>query len=195
MDARGSTTDVWLVRHGETEWSKSGRHTGRTDLPLTPEGERSAVELRPSLEGVSFDLVLCSPRQRALRTAELVGLTDEEVVDDLAEWDYGQYEGRTRAEIHESHPDWSVWTHGCPGGESPEQVARRVDRVIERCREVDGRVLLVAHGHVLRALSARWLDQPIVLGANLELATTRVSILSHDRGTPTLDLWNARQPG
>ncbi|MDX6298763.1 MAG: hypothetical protein QOI51_2620 [Nocardioidaceae bacterium] len=195
MDARGSTTDVWLVRHGETEWSKSGRHTGRTDLPLTPEGERSAVELRPSLEGVSFDLVLCSPRQRALRTAELVGLTDEEVVDDLAEWDYGQYEGRTRAEIHESDPDWSVWTHGCPGGESPEQVARRVDRVIERCREVDGRVLLVAHGHVLRALSARWLDQPIVLGANLELATTRVSILSHDRGTPTLDLWNARQPG
>ena len=195
MDAQGSTTDAWLVRHGETEWSKSGRHTGRTDLPLTPEGERSAVELRPSLEGISFDLVLCSPRQRARRTAELVGLPDLEVVDDLAEWDYGKYEGLTRPEIHESDPDWSVWTHGCPGGESPEQVARRVDRVIARCREVDGRVLLVAHGHVLRALSARWLDQPIDLGANLELATTRVSILSHDRGTPTLELWNARQPG
>lgn len=187
-------TDLWIVRHGETEWSKSGRHTGSTDLPLTAEGERSAVALRPALSGTHFDLVVSSPRQRARRTAELVGFTDVKIWDDLTEWDYGEYEGRTRVEVHETRPGWSVWTDGCPGGESPEQVSDRVDEVIERCREVEGRVLVFAHGHVLRSLAARWLDHPIYLGANLELATTRVSLLSHDRGTPTLELWNSRDP-
>jgi broad specificity phosphatase PhoE len=187
-------TDLWIIRHGETEWSRSGQHTGRTDLPLTPEGERSALALKPVLEGVHFDLVLSSPRQRARRTAELIGFTDVVVWDDLVEWDYGDYEGRTRAEIQQERPDWSVWVDGAPGGESPEQVSRRVDDVIERCREVEGVVLMFAHGHILRSLAARWLDHPVELGANLELATTRISVLSHDRGTPTLELWNAREP-
>jgi broad specificity phosphatase PhoE len=187
-------TDLWIVRHGETEWSKSGQHTSRTDLPLTPEGERAAVALRPVLEGVHFDLVLSSPRQRARRTAELIGMDDVVIWDDLVEWDYGDYEGRTRAAIQEERPEWSVWVEGCPGGESPEQVSQRVDEVIERCREVEGVVLMFAHGHILRSLAARWLDHPIALGANLELATTRISILSHDRGAPTLELWNAREP-
>lgn len=188
-------TDLWIVRHGETEWSRSGQHTGTTDLPLTSEGERAAAAMRPALKGVHFDLVLSSPLQRARRTAVLIGMTDVVIWDDLVEWDYGEYEGRTRAEVQQSRPDWSVWTDGCPGGESPEQVSRRVDAVIERSREVEGRVLMFAHGHVLRALAARWLDHPVVLGGNLELATTRISVLSHDRGTPTLELWNAREPG
>ncbi len=188
-------TDLWIVRHGETEWSKSGQHTGRTDLPLTSEGERSAVALRPTLENLRFDLVVSSPRQRARRTAELLGFTDVVVWDDLVEWDYGDYEGRTRVDVHKERPGWSVWTDGSPGGESPDQVSRRVDEVIARCREVKGVVLMFAHGHILRSLAARWLDHPIVLGANLELATTRISILSHDRGAPTLELWNAREPG
>ncbi len=187
-------TDLWIVRHGETEWSKSGQHTGRTDLPLTTEGERSALALRPALENTPFDLVLSSPRQRARRTAELLGFTDVVVWDDLVEWDYGEYEGRTRADIQRERPGWSVWTDGSPGGESPEQVSQRVDDVIERCREVEGVVLMFAHGHILRSLAARWLDHPIGLGANLELATTRISILGHDRGAPTLELWNAREP-
>lgn len=187
-------TDLWIVRHGETEWSKSGQHTGRTDLPLTAEGERSALALRPALERAHFDLVLSSPRRRARRTAELLGFTDVVVWDDLVEWDYGDYEGRTRADIQSDRPGWSVWTDGSPSGESPEQVSQRVDDVIARCREVEGVVLMFAHGHILRALAARWLDHPIALGANLELATTRISILSHDRGAPTLELWNAREP-
>ncbi|MGI8701980.1 MAG: histidine phosphatase family protein [Nocardioidaceae bacterium] len=187
-------TDLWIVRHGETEWSKSGQHTGRSDIPLTAEGERSALALKPALADVTFDLVLSSPRQRARRTAELIGFSDVVIWDDLVEWDYGDYEGRTRADIQRDRPGWSVWADGSPGGESPEQVSRRVDEVIARCREVEGVVLVFAHGHILRALAARWLDHPIELGANLELATTRISILSHDRGAPTLELWNAREP-
>lgn len=196
MSAAGEEfkTDLWVVRHGETEWSRSGQHTGRTDIPLTAEGERSALALKPKLAGVTFDLVLSSPRQRARRTAELIGFRDITVWEDLVEWDYGHYEGRTRVDIHNERPGWSVWTDGATGGESPEQVSDRVDGVIERCREVEGVVLMFAHGHILRALAARWLDHPVQLGANLELATTRISILSHDRGAPTLELWNAREP-
>ena len=184
-------TEVWIIRHGETEWSKSGRHTGRTDLALTEKGEHDARALKPALDGVSFDLVLCSPRQRARRTAELAGITDVEITDELTEWDYGDYEGRTRIDIQAERAGWSIWTEGAPGGESPEQVAARVDRVIARCRETGGRVLLFAHGHILRSLAARWMDQPVPLGAHLELATGRVSVLGHDRGTHTLELWNA----
>lgn len=188
-------TDVWVVRHGETEWSRSGKHTGRSDVALTAGGERAAREMRPTLAGVHFDLVLSSPRQRARRTAELLDVPDVEIADDLTEWDYGEYEGRTRADIQLSRPNWSVWTDGCPGGESPEQVSARVDAVIKRLRTVDGRVLVFAHGHVLRAMAARWIDQPITLGANLELATTTVSILGHDRGVATIQLWNAPARG
>ena len=187
-------TDLWVIRHGETEWSRSGQHTSRTDLPLTPEGEQSAIQLRDVLKGLHFDLVLSSPKQRARRTAELLGFTDVAIWDDLVEWDYGDYEGRTRASIQEERPEWSVWEDGCPGGESPEQVTERVDTVIERARQTEGIVLAFAHGHILRALAARWLDHPVQLGANLELATTRISVLSHDRGAPTLELWNALQP-
>lgn len=190
-DGEPESSEVWIVRHGETEWSKSGQHTGSTDLPLTEKGEQDARKLAPTLAGVHFDLILCSPRQRARRTAELAGITDVQITDELTEWDYGDYEGRTRKEIQAERPSWSVWADGCPGGESPDQVTRRVDGVIERVRATEGRALLFAHGHILRSLAARWLNQPIDLGAHLELVTGRVSVLGHDRGTPTLELWNA----
>jgi broad specificity phosphatase PhoE len=193
-DGEPESSEVWIIRHGETEWSKSGRHTGTTELQLTEKGERDGRALAPALSGVHFDLVLCSPRQRARRTAELAGISDVEIDDQLAEWNYGEYEGRTRVDIQEERPGWSVWADGCPGGESPDQVSDRVDGVIERVHSTEGRVLLFAHGHILRALAARWLTQPVGLGAHLELVTGRVSVLGHDRGTPTLELWNAPSP-
>jgi broad specificity phosphatase PhoE len=193
-DGEPESSEVWIIRHGETEWSKSGQHTGTTDLPLTDKGEQDAVALAPALRGVHFDRILSSPLQRARRTAELAGVSDVELDDQLVEWNYGEYEGRTRVEIQQDHPDWSVWRDGCPGGESPTQIADRVDRVIERVRSIEGRVLLFGHGHILRALAARWLTQPVALGAHLELVTGRVSVLGHDRGTPTLELWNAPSP-
>jgi broad specificity phosphatase PhoE len=183
--------EVWLVRHGETEWSKSGQHTGVTDLPLTEAGVEAARALRPLLADTSFDLVLCSPRERALHTARLAGLEDFHIEEDLVEWDYGEYEGRTRVEVHEKRPDWSIWTDGAPGGESPGQVRARVERVIGKCRAQGGRILLVAHGHVLRTLAVRWIEQPVEAGAHLPLETARISVLGYDRGTPTLERWNA----
>jgi broad specificity phosphatase PhoE len=183
--------EVWLVRHGETEWSKSGQHTGTTDLPMTPEGEEAARHLGVVLMGTSFDRILVSPRLRARRTAELAGLLAVEVHDDLVEWDYGDYEGMTRVEIQDQRPDWQIWTHGGPGGESPEQMRTRVDRVVARCREAGGRTLLVAHGHFLRSIAARWINQELTVGAHLPLDTARVSVLGYDRGTPTLDRWNS----
>lgn len=187
-------TDLWIIRHGETEWSRSGKHTGSTDLPLTEEGERAARALAARLDERRFDLVVSSPLQRARRTAELCGYRDVQIWTDICEWDYGEYEGRTRAEIQRERPDWGVFTDGCPGGESPQQVSDRVDGVIARICETTGVVLMFAHGHILRSLAARWLQHPIQLGAHLELWTTRISILSHDRGTPTLELWNAYEP-
>ncbi|MBA3311430.1 MAG: histidine phosphatase family protein [Nocardioidaceae bacterium] len=183
--------EVWLVRHGETEWSKSGQHTSTTDLPLTPIGEEAARSLRGLFAGTSFDLVMASPRQRARVTAELAGITDFEIDPDLVEWDYGDYEGLTRVEVHKSRPDWSMWTHGAPNGESPEGVTARVDRVISRLRAADGRVLLFGHGHLTRALAARWLGQPVSLGVHLRLDTGKLGVLGYDRGTPTLDRWNS----
>jgi broad specificity phosphatase PhoE len=184
-------TEVWLVRHGETEWSRDHRHTSTTDLPLTPLGEEAAAALRPRLAGEAFDVVLSSPRQRALRTAELAGRTDAEVDDDLVEWDYGDYEGITTAEIRETVPGWSVWTHPVPGGETAAQVTARLDRVVERLRRVEGRSLLFAHGHALRALSARWLGLPVADGRLLRLDTSTVSVLGHERETPVVLRWNA----
>lgn len=182
--------ELWLVRHGETLWSRDGRHTSVTDLPLTDNGERAATALRDRLADAAMDLVLCSPRRRAVDTATLAGFTDPILEPDLVEWDYGDYEGVTTQEIRERDPGWSLWTDGCPGGESPQQVAERLDRVVERVRLHGGRVLAIAHGHSLRVLAARWLGMPVQAGASFLLNTSTVSVLTWDRGTPVLDRWN-----
>jgi broad specificity phosphatase PhoE len=183
-------TELWLVRHGETEWSRNGKHTSVTDLPLTDEGERVARGLPDKLAGVEFDLVLTSPRLRARRTSELAGFGEAEVDEDLVEWAYGDYEGITTPEIRETDPGWSVWTHPTPNGESADDVATRLDRVVERARGVD-RALVFSHGHALRALAARWLDQPVELGRYLYLDTATTSVLGLDRGSPVVIRWNA----
>lgn len=182
--------EVWLVRHGATEWSLAGRHTSRTDLPLLPAGEDAARALAPRLAD-GFDLVLTSPRQRARRTAELAGFPDAVVDDDLVEWDYGDYEGITTAVIRETVPGWSVWTHPSPGGEDADAVTARLDRVLARLAEVEGRVLVVAHGHTLPALAARWLGLPVTEGRRLVLDTTTVSVLSRHREDAVIQRWNA----
>jgi broad specificity phosphatase PhoE len=183
--------DVWLVRHGETEWSRDGRHTGTTDVPLTDRGEAAARALGPRLHEETFALVLTSPLQRARRTAELAGFPAAEVDDDLVEWGYGDYEGVTTEEIRESVPGWTVWTHPCPGGETADEVANRLDRVVARCRDTDGNVLLVGHGHSLRALAARWLELPVADGRLLTLDTGTVSVLGHERETAVVLHWNS----
>jgi probable phosphoglycerate mutase len=184
-------TEVWLIRHGETEWSLAHKHTGSTDVPLTERGEAEAADLRTKLADIRFDLVLSSPLQRARRTADLAGFEQAELTPDLVEWDYGDYEGRTSSQIHDERPDWYLWTDGVPGGEAPGDVSARAERVIARCRRRRGRCLLFAHGHVLRSLAARWVGQPIELGAHLDLHTARVCILGDDRGIPTIERWNA----
>jgi broad specificity phosphatase PhoE len=181
--------ELWLVRHGTTEWSQSGRHTGRTDVPLTPEGERAAASLKPLLARHTFALVLSSPLVRARHTAELAGESPE-IDDDLQEWDYGQYEGRTTSDIREERPDWSIWKDGVLGGETADDVAARADRVIARVRAVDGDCLLFAHGHLLRILGARWIDAPPTAGQHLLLSTAAVSVLGYERETPALARWN-----
>ncbi len=188
--------DLLLVRHGETAWSLSGQHTGRTDLPLTARGEAQARQLQPVLVGRSFALVLCSPLQRARQTCALAGLAERAVLDaDLEEWDYGRYEGLTTDQIHAEQPDWLVFRHGCPQGESPEAVARRADRLITRARTAEGPVALFAHGHLLRVLAARWLGLPAAAGAQLLLDTSSISVLSWYRGIPALGCWNAPVAG
>ncbi|MDN5855367.1 MAG: histidine phosphatase family protein [Actinomycetia bacterium] len=184
-------TELWVVRHGETEWSANGRHTSHTDLPLTPDGERHVRAVRDRLRGVEFDAVLTSPRLRARRTAEIAGFADAAVDADLVEWDYGEYEGVTTAEIHESVPGWSVWTNPTPGGETAAQVAERLDRVIARVRAYPRRVLGFSHGHALRSLAARWLGEQVAAGRHLQLDTATVSVLGDDRGTPVVVRWNA----
>lgn len=183
--------ELWLVRHGPTEWSESGRHTSTTDLPLLPDGEAAARDLAPALAGQRFDLVLTSPLARARRTAELAGFPDAEVVPDLSEWDYGDYEGLTTDRIRASIPDWTVWSHPSPGGESADQVGARLDRVVDRVRAGEGRVLAFAHGHSLRVLAARWLGLPATEGRLLALDTATVSVLAAERETPVITRWNA----
>lgn len=183
-------TELWLVRHGETDWSKTGRHTSTTDLPLTAEGEAVAKELAPRLAGQEFGLVLSSPRTRARRTAELAGFAEPEVTEDLVEWDYGSYEGVTTPEIRESVPGWTVWTHPSPGGEPAAQVGERLDRVVDRVRGVE-RALVFGHGHALRALTARWLGLPVAAGAHLRLDTATLSVLGFERENPVILRWNA----
>ncbi|WGL51472.1 histidine phosphatase family protein [Nocardioides sp. BP30] len=182
---------LYLARHGATEWSEAGRHTSTTDLPLLPAGEESAKRLAPRLAGRRFERVLTSPRQRARRTAELAGFPDAVVDEDLVEWAYGSYEGITTAEIHEHDPGWSIWTGETPGGETPEQVAERLDRVIARVRALEGDTLAFAHGHCLRALAARWLGEPVAFGRFLVLGTATLSVLGDDRGQPAVVTWNS----
>ncbi|GLY06305.1 histidine phosphatase family protein [Actinoplanes sp. NBRC 101535] len=186
--------EIVLVRHGQTEWSATGRHTSYTDMALTAEGERQARAVRDRLAGRTFAAVLSSPRRRALRTAELAGLDVTEVTEDLAEWNYGDYEGITTRDIRAGRPDWSLWSDGCPGGESPEQVGARLDRVLARARELltGGDVALVAHGHCLRVAGARWVGLPPKAGGLLKLDTATVSVLGfeHERDA-VLAGWNA----
>jgi len=182
---------LYLVRHGETEWSSSGRHTSTTDLPLLPEGEQAARQLAPRLAEFGFAQVLTSPRRRARHTAELAGFPDAVVDDDLVEWDYGEYEGVTTPEIHRTDPGWSIWDGVTPGGETPEQVAKRLDRVIATARAVEGNTLVFGHGHSLRALAARWLGEPVDAGRFFFLATATLSVLGEDRGSAVILRWNA----
>ncbi|MEU7468719.1 histidine phosphatase family protein [Streptomyces sp. NPDC044984] len=191
--------DLLLARHGETEWSRAGRHTGRTDLPLTPGGEAQAKSLAPLLAGRTFGLVLTSPLARARCTAELAGLTGAIPEPDLREWDYGGYEGITTADIHRSRPGWDLWTDGVPPGpefpgESPEQVGERADRVLSRVAGAlrEGDVMLVAHGHLLRVLTARRLGLPPSAGRLFRLETGTLSRLSTEHGRPVIAEWNTR---
>jgi probable phosphoglycerate mutase len=184
--------DIVLIRHGETEWSRAHKHTSYTDLPLTAEGERQAKALARALTGHRFVAVISSPRQRALRTAELAGLAVTSVDEDLAEWNYGEYEGVTTEEIRRTRPGWTLWTDGCPGGESPEQVGARVDRVLERVRPllVEGDVALVGHGHCLRVVGARWVGLPPSAGGLLRLDTATLSALGFEREQRVILRWN-----
>jgi broad specificity phosphatase PhoE len=186
-------TRVYLARHGETAWSLSGRHTGLTDIPLTPRGEGNARRLRERVKGLTFTKVFVSPLQRAVQTCELAGFAAMADIDrDLVEWDYGQYEGRRTAEIRAERPDWQLFRDGCPGGETPEQVGARADRVLSRVRASDGDVLLFSSGHLLRVFAARWLGLDPACGRLLRLDTGSLSVLGyeHDRSEPVIRLWN-----
>jgi broad specificity phosphatase PhoE len=185
---------VYLARHGETAWSLSGQHTGLTDLPLTEAGERTACRLRERLAGLSFAKVFTSPLKRAMRTCQLAGFGEVAEVDhDLVEWNYGEYEGRTAAEIRSQRPDWQLFRDGCPGGESPAQVAARADHVVSRVRAVHGDVLLFSSGHFIRVLAARWIGvEPTVNARSFMLSTASLSALGyeHDLSRPVIRLWN-----
>ena len=187
--------ELWLLRHGATEWALNGRHTGRTDLPLLPEGEAEARALAPVLARQPFAAVLVSPLQRARRTAELAGLGEgARPCPDLQEWDYGRYEGITTAEIRRQVPQWTVWSHGCPGGEDSAQVEERCLRVIALAESLAGAgsgvVALVAHGHILRSLAGTWLGLGSAGGALFNLNTATLSVLGHEREQRTLVRWN-----
>ncbi len=185
------TTELWVVRHGETEWSRDHRHTSYTDLPLTEVGVSVASTLADRLADVEFDLVLTSPRLRARRTAELAGFADAKQDDDLVEWHYGEYEGITTLTIRETVPGWTVWTHPTPDGETHDQVSERLDRVVDRARDVGGRVLVFGHGHALRALTARWLGLDASEGRLFRLDTSTISVLGYERETPVILRWNS----
>ncbi len=189
--------NVFAIRHGETAWSMSGQHTGMTDIPLTDDGRRHAERMRPVLAREAFALVLVSPLRRARDTCDLAGLGDAAVIEpDLAEWDYGEYEGLTNKQIRERAPGWLIFRDGCPGGEAPEQVAARADRVIARARAVEGDVALFAHGHLLRVLVARWLGQPVAAGQHFLLDTDTLSVLGYYYDSiPAVKIWNGPVAG
>lgn len=189
---RSSGPQIVLVRHGETEWSKNGKHTSFSDIPLTLEGERQAAALKGELSEWDFKLVMCSPRARAKRTCELAGFLDRaEITDDLAEWNYGDYEGITTKEIRQKDSKWTVFTSSTPGGETPDQVAERCDRVIERAKAINDDVVLFAHSHVLRVLIARWLELPPIEGRHFVLQTGTLNILSYEHESTVLISLNA----
>lgn len=183
--------EILLARHGETEWSLSGQHTSRTDLPLTEHGRERAQARAPELRDRQFALVLTSPLRRARETCDLVGLGDRSEVEPLlVEWDYGEYEGLTTPQIREQRPDWWLWRDGCPGGEQPAEVGSRADQVLERVRGVDGDVIIFAHGHILRVLAARWVGEEVEFGARLLLAAGSLSALGFERETEVIAGWN-----
>jgi probable phosphoglycerate mutase len=184
---------VYLARHGETAWTISGQHTGLTDLPLTQRGERNARRLQERLRGVTFARVLTSPLQRATRTCELAGFGAVAEIDrDLVEWNYGEYEGRRTADIHQERPEWQLFRDGCPGGESPPEVGVRADRVVKRVRALQGDVLLFSSGHFLRVLAARWLGLEAAIGRYFLLSTASLSALGyeHNLSQPVIQLWD-----
>jgi probable phosphoglycerate mutase len=183
--------NVFVIRHGETAWSLSGQHTGTTDIPLTDNGRRLAERLRPVLAKEVFARVFVSPLQRARETCELAGLGNSAVIDaGLVEWNYGKYEGLTPKQIHEGAPGWLIFRDGCPGGESPEEIGARVDRVIAGSRKVEGDVALFAHGHVLRVLAARWIGLPPGAGQHFLLDTGTLCVLGYYREVPAIRVWN-----
>ncbi len=191
-------TQIWLLRHGETAWSLTGRHTGRTDLPLTETGEQRAARLGGRLHAVAFARVLTSPLQRARQTCELAGFGRvAQVEPELHEWDYGDYEGLTTGQIHARRPGWNIFADGCPHGESAEQVARRADRILALLRPMDGHVAVFSHGHFLRALAVRWVGLPIGDGRLFDLETGSVSILGYEhpgQPGPVITRWNIGTP-
>jgi broad specificity phosphatase PhoE len=185
-------SQLFLMRHGETAWSKSGQHTGRTDLPLTAEGEEAARQLAKSLRATKFSHVFTSPRQRARQTCELAGLgAGAGIEPDLAEWDYGDYEGKRSAEILGMQPDWNIFRDGCPHGESPAQVSDRADRLIARLRRLEGKVAVFSHGHFGRVLAARWNGWPLGAAQHFLLGTASWSILGYEHDQPVIARWNA----
>ena len=184
-----------VVRHGATEWSENGRHTGRTDVPLLERGRAQAAQLAGPLGEMTFDLVLTSPLSRAFETCELAGFGERAVVtDDLLEWDYGDYEGRTTSEIRQDQPGWTVWGDGVPGGETASAVGRRCDRVIERARQANGNTLCFAHGHLLRVLASRWVGLPPIGGRMFALDACAISVLGWEREVPVIERWNEPSP-
>jgi broad specificity phosphatase PhoE len=190
-DAPAPERQVWLVRHGETEWARLGRHTGRTDIPLTDMGREQARSVARRLAGVPFALALTSPLSRAAETAALAGYGDVAAIDpDLREWNYGAFEGRTTDDIRKDVPGWSIWTGPWRHGETVEQVGARADRVIATVRAADGDVVVFSHGHVLRVLAARWLGLPPASGRSFALATATISILGWERENPVIETWN-----
>ncbi len=190
--AKSTRGRVFAVRHGETAWSRSGQHTGTTDIALTETGRALARALRPVLSRQSYALALTSPLVRARETCELCGLGDSAQIDpDLVEWNYGEYEGLTPSQIHATNPGWSIFRDGCPEGEGPADVGARVDRVIARVREVEGDVVLFAHGHLLRVLGARWIGLPPGAGQHFLLDTGTLDVLDYYRGAPAIKIWNA----
>jgi probable phosphoglycerate mutase len=183
--------EIVIVRHGETEWSLSGQHTGTTDLPLIEAGRERARELAGVLSERSFALVVCSPLRRARETCELAGFGDvAKICEDVVEWNYGEYEGRTTPQIREQRPDWSLWRDGCPGGERPEEVGARADRVLERLRSAGGDALVFGHGHILRVVTARWIGLGVAGGARFALHAGSVSVLGYEHETEVISVWN-----
>jgi probable phosphoglycerate mutase len=184
-------SQIIIIRHGETEWSATGRHTSRTDLPLVDAGRRVASALAPVLASYSFSCVLTSPLLRARETCRLAGLGDVATIsEDLREWDYGEYEGLTTPEIREKVPTWWLWRDGCPGGETPDAIGARADRALAQLRDVSGDAAVFAHGHILRVLAARWLGMAVAAGARFALSAGAMSMLGYERETEVLTLWN-----